>query len=161
MLLLSCCDLGAQRSGLGPALMKPGDKVTVLLGCHSLMILRAVGTDVEQYQVVGEASCDGFMSREALLGPLPQDMTLVHYSLDSSSALQELHSGYFDSKEGPRLAHIPLPQSWRRGQPGEFDKPCFINDKASEKLSIGLKDPRLTAVELRKRGVPLQSFMLV
>lgn len=153
--------------GLGPGLMKPGDIVTVFLGCPSLMILRPAGADDEQYQVIGEASYDRFISGDSFLGPLPQGLTLVHYALDPSSAMQEGYKGYFDSKEGtfleedPRTAHIPLPLGWRRSQPGEFDKIYFVNDETSEKLCIREKDPRITATELRKRGVPLQSFMLV
>ncbi|PMD37661.1 hypothetical protein L207DRAFT_600242 [Hyaloscypha variabilis F] len=128
--------------GLGSGVMKPGDIVTVFLGYHSLMILRAVGSDDEQYQVVGEASCDGFMSGESLMGPLPQGLTLVHHALDRSSAMQEVYKGYFDSKEStlleedPRTAHIPLPLGWRRSQPGEFDMIYFVNDETSEKLCI-------------------------
>jgi len=64
-------------------------------------------------------------------------------------------------EEDPRIAHIPLSLGWRRSQPGEFGNMYFINDETSEKLCISEGSPRLTATELRKRGVLLQSFMFI
>lgn len=79
--LASCChgrSLFLTRKGtfgLGPSDTRPGDIVTILLGCPSPMVFRPC-IDHEAYSVVGEAYCDGFMDGEALLGNLPPPFTI-------------------------------------------------------------------------------------
>jgi hypothetical protein len=60
--------------GLGANDTRPGDIVTILLGCQILMVLRP--RSESGYEVIGEAYCDGFMYGDALLGPLPQPFVL-------------------------------------------------------------------------------------
>jgi hypothetical protein len=57
--------------GLAPKASKSGDKVCVLFGCPSPLILRQ-STD-KRYQLIGECYICGLMNGEALLGPIPQD----------------------------------------------------------------------------------------
>jgi hypothetical protein len=142
--------------GLGPLGTKPGDHVTVLLGCNRPMILRP--TEYGSYKVVGEAYYDGYMDGEALLGPLPdsfKEVLKLHRRYLEWAYLNE-DTGVFQA-EDPRLG--PLPLGWRLEwlSNNEF-WPWFINDETGEESDW---DPRLTSEALRKRGIPLQVFDLV
>jgi len=81
--------------GLAPKATRPGDRVCVLLGCNSPLVIRPVGADSAQYQVVGESYMDSFMTAEAILGPLPD-----HYRhLEKFDAEEGAHkSAFFDSR---------------------------------------------------------------
>ncbi|MCJ1288156.1 hypothetical protein MMC26_007511 [Xylographa opegraphella] len=57
--------------GLAPVATQPGDQVCVLLGCITPLVIRPVGADPTQFQVVGEAYVDCAMTGEAFIGPLP------------------------------------------------------------------------------------------
>jgi hypothetical protein len=142
--------------GLGPFSTKPGDHVTVLLGCNYPMVLRP--TKDGSYKVVGQAYYDGFMDGEALLGPLPDSFKVAYrfYRNGREWAYLNQETGVFQA-EDPRLG--PLPFGWRlethqNGDSGQW----FINNETGEKSKT---DPRLTSEALRKRGVPLQVFDLV
>ena len=99
--------------GLGPKAAEIGDLVVALLNCGSTMILRPRQDD--QYQVVGESYCHGFMDGEAFLGPVPASKQLVwrydeqlgHYN----RAHYDWNTGQLHS-EDPRLGQLPC--GWTR-----------------------------------------------
>jgi len=143
--------------GLGPLAAKPGDHVTVLLGCKVPIILRP--TTNGGYKVVGEAYCDGFMDGEALLGPLPDFFKAVVRS-DSKNMWRWSYlnqkTGVFQA-EDPRLGPLPGEWSIQSHKNEEFEQ-LFLNAETGNET---WRDPRLTSEALRKRGVPLQVFDLV
>ncbi|KIE03655.1 Heterokaryon incompatibility protein 6, partial [Metarhizium majus ARSEF 297] len=74
--------------GAGPALTRPGDQISVMLGCMRPLVLRAQeassggggggGTENSSaYAVVGPCNAHGLNWGEALLGPLPEDVRLT------------------------------------------------------------------------------------
>ena len=75
--------------GAGPASAQPGDKIAVIPGCMRPLVLRpenrleSLSTtsylehDIGRYTVVGPCNVHGLNWGEALLGPLPDDVTLV------------------------------------------------------------------------------------
>jgi hypothetical protein len=145
--------------GLAPLAAKQGDIVTILLGCYTAMILRPKADG--SYKLIGAAYCDGFMSGEALLGPLPDSFELL-WRKDENMAgggypsYRHNETGKFQV-EDPRKG--PLPPEWqiKSHEKDQFWQ-LFANDETGEETP---HDPRLTSKELRKRGVPLQVFNLV
>lgn len=147
------------KFGLAPQACHPGDLVTALLGCNSLMILRPRGND--QYLVVGEANCDGFMDAEAFLGPLPESIK-YYRRLDEEKGgywwvFRSLGTGAMQV-EDPRLG--PLPTGWqRKPHPEDAFWAWFVNEDTGEELTEG-HNPRLTLEGLTAHGVEFQTFDL-
>ncbi|KAI4237629.1 MAG: hypothetical protein LQ349_001719 [Xanthoria aureola] len=147
------------RLGLAPEGTEAGDRICVVLGCNSPLILRP--RDSLNHEVVGECYMDGVMAGEALLGELPRNWTLVE-------KLFRHHRGYYfvflDSDTGE--THIedprrgPLPAGWRIKNHDRDDVlHWYVNDITGE--DFGYRDPRLEPEALRARGVDLQEFRLV
>ncbi|KAL8833935.1 MAG: hypothetical protein Q9170_004011 [Blastenia crenularia] len=145
--------------GLVPQSTEPGDKVCVILGCSSPLILRTAD-DGSSHKVVGECYLDGIMTGEALLGELPKQWMHVQklfpeYSLEYGIFLDG-NTGQIHV-EDPRLG--PLPAGWRIGSHQEETAwNWFVNDATGEETEW---DPRLEPDMLRARGVELQEFRLV
>jgi hypothetical protein len=56
------------------------------------------------------------------------------------------------------LSDVPLPAAWRRESDELEDfATLFINNETGEETEM---DPRMSAAELRKRGVELEDFVL-
>ena len=145
--------------GIGPQSTRAGDKVYVILGCSTALILRP--NDAQTYKVVGNCYIDGFMEGEALLGALPTNWQRVlrffpdlgaHYS-----AFTNVHTGVVQV-EDPRLG--PLPAGWCLLDHSEKHA---CNLFSNEKLGVTgtWTDPRLSPEALRARGVNLQEIWLV
>jgi hypothetical protein len=62
--------------GTGPVRTRPGDQICVMLGCMRPLVLRP-GASAGVYKVVGPCSAHGLNWGEALLGPLPDDVSFV------------------------------------------------------------------------------------
>jgi len=56
--------------GIGPNTCQPGDKVVILFGCASPLVLRSIGS---RYQLVGECYVHGIMHGEAVIDPLRRE----------------------------------------------------------------------------------------
>jgi hypothetical protein len=143
--------------GLAPVAARPGDHVTVLIGCSTPMVLRP--TKEGNYKVVGEAYCDGFIDGKALFGPFPDSFEVVSRHSPSEDAWRPAYlnrkTGVFQA-EDPRLG--PMPSGWSiKSHENEEFVQWFVNDETGEET----RDPRLSSEALRKRGVPLQVFNLV
>jgi hypothetical protein len=156
--------------GIVPLAARPGDRICILLGCDHVMILRPSAplstsrlANMDTFLVVGQTYCDGFMDGEALIGPFALGTRKVS-RWDESTGRSQLC--YHNTKTGlwqeedPRLKDVPLPIHWER-QRHDQEGFCirFMNTETGEKDRI--HDPRLTAEELRGRGVGLQGFTLV
>jgi len=139
------------RIGLAPSDTKLGDEICTLLGCDKPVVLRETNLT---FNVVGTAYVDGLMYGDALLGPLPQGISLV---------LAEGYDGYYNhnmrevSREDPRLG--PLPPEWQRvAHDKDSSYTMFYRvDGGHETTS----DPRLSVDALRQRGLPLETFLLL
>ena len=62
--------------GFRPNGAQIGDEVFAILGCRCLMLLRPF-PERSRYQVVGQCFVHGFNCGEALLGPLPDETTII------------------------------------------------------------------------------------
>jgi hypothetical protein len=146
--------------GLAPLAAKQGDIVTALLGCDTPMILRSNADG--SYKLVGAAYCDGFMTGEALLGPLPNSFEAIRRN-DENIVSAEFRWVYLHNETGkfqiedPRKGQLPPGWEIRSHIEDQFWQ-LFANEETGEET---WGDPRLTSKELRKRGVPLQVFNLV
>jgi hypothetical protein len=68
---------GDGNIGLAPRATKAGDRVCILPGCGTPLVVRLSGSDSTQYQVVGPCYIDCMMTGEALLGPMPDHFRMV------------------------------------------------------------------------------------
>jgi hypothetical protein len=156
------CTTTDGRFCLSPVGTRPGDIVTVFLGCDSPMVLRPTTPDCAQYWVVGEAFCHGIMNGEALLGPLPEGWRIV---IRHDRPANINCTAFWNSKsrqlsaEDPRLGN--LSEGWRRqSHADEQFQTLFIHDNNGESLETW-EDPRITTDELRLKDVQLTAYTLV
>jgi hypothetical protein len=143
------------RLSLGPQEIRKGDVAAVFLGKRQTpSIIRAQHDG--NYEIIGDAYCDGFMARESLLGPLPDRWNQVWvYDSKGYDRPRLVHAGtVFHYTNDPRLGR--LPQGWTRESNG--DEYFFKHD--SEDIQDRWQDPRLLPEHLRERGVPLRVFRL-
>jgi Heterokaryon incompatibility protein (HET) len=94
-------------SGLAPRAARQGDKICVILGCHSPLCLRP--STLNRFQVVGECYVHGLMDKEALYGKLPTQYRTIRL-LDESRgfyvpAYQDASSGRI-RRSDPRLESL-------------------------------------------------------
>jgi hypothetical protein len=98
------------RMGLGPGLARATDKIMVLPGCLTPMILRPSHNGNGRYRVVGECFIHDLMNGEALLGPLPEGYQRIR-KLDRTVGLY--YEAYRDKRTGdtqyedPRFGLLP------------------------------------------------------
>lgn len=149
--------------GWVPNVTEPGDKICILLGCDTPIVLRPYKDD--RWLVIGQCFVYGLMETEALLGSLPQQVICVDIFDEESS---EYHTGFLDrrtrhmSPEDPRLG--PLPDGWRiHNHAKSMFWSWYANDGMDES-GIGqrsLEDPRITVEAIKTRSVDLRTFDLV
>ena len=146
--------------GLAPITCRENDRVVVLLGCQSPMVLRPQdGT--ENHLVVGECYVHGWMDGEAFLGPLSNNWQRVgRYD----AATQSNRDAFIDRQRGlcqvedPRLG--ALPEGWvEEEHPMQHSYARFR--KPSTMSSSITYDPRMFVSSLRARGVELREYNLV
>jgi hypothetical protein len=134
--------------GLGPIDAKPGDKVLILLGCHTPLIVRQVGEN--KYQVVGQSYVHGFMNGEAVLGPLDGAWEVVR-AMDEDSGCWYTRYRNGDSEElhrdDPRLPSLSH---------GSYTDEGWVRT-----FHDGNGDPRLQFEEVRRQGLIIPHFELV
>ena len=146
------------RLGLAPEGTEAGDRVCVVLGCNSPLILRP--KDSLNHEVVGECCMDGIMAGEALLGELPRNWTLVEKYFRHHPGSYVV---FLDRDTGETHVEDPrrgaLPTGWRIKNHDEDDAyNWYVNDITGE---VSDWDPRLEPDALRAHGVDLQEFRLV
>ncbi|EXF76140.1 hypothetical protein CFIO01_03533 [Colletotrichum fioriniae PJ7] len=143
-----------------------GDKLVVLLGCPSPLLIRpdpASISEEQRYRVVGATYTHGLMDTEALLGPLPEGWRVR----------MARESGFFDSmhffsitadkttKEDPRLGEDP--SGWERLETVRTgsDPWNFARYRSRQTREVINSDPRLTVDALKSRGVGVECYSLV
>lgn len=135
----------------------PGDIIAVLLGCQFPLVLRSRSQG--GYELLGKAYCNGFMDGKALLGPLPQ-LFAIRRRYDGTSGwywnFLNQDTGLFQA-EDPRLGSLLSGWSVKPHPADDFIQ-WIVNDATGESA---FPDPRLTSEALRKRGIPLQEFLLI
>lgn len=145
--------------GLVPRRTEIGDRLCIVLGCLSPLVLRA--NEFGDYTVVGECYIDGIMDGAGLLGMLPSNWQLVS-RYDPVTTID--YGAFVDRDTGivqvedPRLG--PLPPGWRIAN--HRDK-HVINTYTNEAAGIFRSkfDPRMSPEALKARGIDLQEYRLV
>lgn len=147
--------------GLGPRFASEGDKVVVLLGCDTAMILRP-SKSTHQYRLIGEAVYDGAMDGSVFLGPLPEGYQLALMEVEQYNEGYSARGWRFIRKdtgivtaEDPRLAHVKLPVGWSRST---LTRGEFVNEGTGE---TSMYDPRFTVERLQKRGIMTETFEII
>ena len=136
--------------GLAPKATRPGDRVCVLLGCASPLVIRPVGADSIKFQVVGEAYVDSAMSGEAFLGPLPDHYRYV--------AKFDIENGYhreafFDRHTLKTQWEDPR---WKYLLGEDYEQRLELNGMTKKN-----KEAVMRTEALKARGVELRWFELV
>jgi hypothetical protein len=164
-LALGCC---AERAfiqthegyiGLAPAETRPGDAVAIFLGCSNPLVLRP---EQGRYSIVGESFVYGLEDATKLLGPLPEPWRVIAKKASSS----RVPHYFFDprtgetTREDPRLETL---HKWSRvdREPDGDDPMEFDFFEHQDTGVIVNYDPRLEPEMLEKRGVQLETFILV
>lgn len=97
--------------GIAPPSARVGDKVCLIVGCDSLLVLRPSDQDDGTHILVGSCSVSAFSKGEALYGPLPRDVRQI---LTYNETLNQAYFVYVDestgttSHEDPRLQQLPV-----------------------------------------------------
>lgn len=135
--------------GLGPAAAVPGDKVAIIMNCYAALILRP--KENGSYTVVGPAYVDGYMQREAVLGPLPDHIERVIVIEEGEMPRLEFLNRITKEfePEDPRLG--PLPEGCEKAEDGRI-----IDSDTGQHL----EDPRLDLFWLKQHGVIFKEIRL-
>jgi hypothetical protein len=146
--------------GIGPASTAPGDRVSILLGFNTSVILRNIRED--KYHAIGEAYVDGCMQAERILGPLPSQVEMLIKEPPKGGRLwmvfRDTCTGEV-SFEDPRLG--PLPSGWTQSGKGDHNtRSGFVNDSTGECRPY-YYDPRCDTKYLNQRGIQLDTLTLV
>ncbi|KAF2023062.1 hypothetical protein EK21DRAFT_81692 [Setomelanomma holmii] len=158
----SLCTTTDQRLCLAPSRTRPGDVLTVLLGCDSPLVLRSASPGATQYYIMGESFCHGIMDGESLLGPLSHAWQLVirhdrPFVMDSI-AFRKAATGEL-SAEDPRLG--VLQGGWTRQAHENEEFQTLFRKKNGEAWMETWDDPRISPDELRRGDVQLETFKLI
>ena len=135
--------------GLAPMAARPGDQVSVLLGCPAPLVLRP--TDDGCFEVVGYCYIHGYDNGEALFGPLPAGWDHVrggNYFIEGCTGKKQFTD--------PRLGE--LPDGWRMISDSGKRYPRFFDSSTTGKSTRA--DPRQSAEAIRARGVDLRTILL-
>jgi hypothetical protein len=152
--------------GLCPAVAKPGDRLCVVLGCETPLLLRPLSNG--HYQIVGECFVHGLGNCEGLLGPIPcsWERKLIYgngwgriaWIRDGEIYLDDPRLGFLPSKWRKRYGDIGNPSD----HPYEDDgSPRFLWFENLETGDWTNFDPRLTSQALIAKGVDIEDFVLV
>lgn len=145
----------------GPRGCQPGDQVVVLLGCYAPVIVRPTyspnGT-LSAYRVIGPSYHPGLASGEGLLGPMTPDWRLSWIDVNDPHQTFKNENGS-TSLHDPRLEGVELPKGWIELLDNNGSPYWWFYD-GQQHISTG-NDPRLKPEELKARGVPVETFVLV
>lgn len=113
--------------GIGAEDTQPGDLVAAVLGLRHLVLIRPTES-AGRHQLVGSCFMHGFNWGEALLGPLPPDITLVSRLREDRSIYE---SYYKNDKTGDSTFWDPR-IDWTKLTPGESEPAHTINAPQGE-----------------------------
>ncbi|KAI1324202.1 heterokaryon incompatibility protein-domain-containing protein [Xylariaceae sp. FL0255] len=145
--------------GLAPTGTAPGDFVCVLLGCHFPIILRTLSSG-DGYRIIGPTQTHGISDGEAILGDLPKPWKVEFYR--DNMGVSVLHFRNEETGElttdDPRLE--PLSGKWEQIERDRtpHDPRFFVNITHKDTGEYMNSDPRMSEVELERRGVNLRIF---
>lgn len=149
------------QMGLAPNTVDENDLLVIIIGCSTPIILRP--TVQNQYLVVGQAYCHGYMIGEALLGDLPHPFEFVQLLYDEDSG--GYRDGYINRETGVCQAEDPrlddLPEGWKRKRHEREHLGMWFVNGESGGIMVSPQDPRLSHELFRKRGVEIREFELV
>jgi Heterokaryon incompatibility protein (HET) len=153
--------------GLCPASARPGDRISIALGCTTPLMLRLVSGRKNRYLVGGECFVASLTSCEGLLGPIYDDWTDDIVIVDGRTTRAWIRSTGSQTQLNPRAG--PFPPGWRvryglNGDESEIDADGNMKSQWFENVETGERcwyDPRLRSQSLRARGVDIQDFLLV
>ena len=167
----ACCDyrkLCTTEEGyvaLAPPSARPGDRISVLLGCPCPMLLRPDG---DRWRVVGECYVPGLEAGEALAGPLPQGYRAVRVYYEAVKAWYKRFQNIsteqiltddprFDISEYPEVGSVVDWDYWNSEERAWKKGPLRITrNDADARLEYPWREENLV-----KRGVQLRDFYLV
>ncbi|KAM7217151.1 Heterokaryon incompatibility protein (HET) domain containing protein [Rhypophila decipiens] len=149
---------------LAPTFTQSGDKVVVLLGCDSPLILRPLPNG--EYRLVGKAIVYGLQDAEGLLGRLPAPWTLkVKYQCAT-----EYHAGPYSfwnpdtgemTDDDPRLPPLGPDSEWEYcvddGCQADWQCKLWRHKITGETTHC---DPRMSIESLKARGVNIVTLRL-
>jgi hypothetical protein len=152
------------RFGVSSTAIQPGDRVCVILGHDSPVILRKKTLEKHcniTYQVLGDCYIHGLMNGQAILRRLPHGWQL------KVIGHQKIRFTFFNESTGevttqdPRLG--PLPDEWVEVEKedetrSEYHIQHYENKETGEVVN---SDPRLSPEALKARGVDLEMIVLV
>ena len=145
--------------GLGPRSARYGDKVCVLLGCDTPLLLRLVLDD--QWCIVGDCYVHDIADGSALLSSLPENFEAIEQMnpRDGHCSMVFRNIRTNDVQiEDPRIPE-PLPAGWKVT---EHEDDSYVQEFGNEEQNLYTwHDPRLTPSALRARGVKLRTFNLI
>jgi hypothetical protein len=125
--------------GLGPPAAKEGDKVCVILGCTKPLVVRSI--QESKYEIIGESFVHGFMRKEAVLGPFPEDLKRP----------VSPNAGEADNKTDQYKNHDPRHEKFME------------NGKPLDLVQIGYTThfPALTVEKLKAAGIKVVNYDFV
>jgi hypothetical protein len=146
--------------GLAPRCAREGDFIVVMLGCRHAMTLRPLQNG--HYRLIGPTWIEGFMTGEALRGPLPAEYEFVHQVSPEGygyPAYRHRQSGNVQV-EDPRLGELPV--GWQRiGHEDEHIFTVFEHIETGEIIYSYDGDPRLQIDLLEAAGHKFDAFRIV
>ena len=134
--------------GLAPATAQHGDKVCVLLGCRTPILLRR--TSNLQYQVVGPCYVQGLMNGEAFLGAIPKHYEIKNIYCNWS---RNYFRAYLDRRTGKTQDEDPRLTSPPRDEHCKGISSSVLPDEPRSQV--------VTPEMIEKRGVKLETFDLI
>ncbi|KAH7371678.1 heterokaryon incompatibility protein-domain-containing protein [Pyrenochaeta sp. MPI-SDFR-AT-0127] len=158
--------------GVVSAEVLPGDKVCILLGCPMPAILRKERS--EEYTFIRCAHIHGLMEGEALLGPLPENWTVIMEQDQHGHARPVyIHS---TARKGTSFRHRrnetrtfndprigPLSPQWTLASSVSVPWTYRTQDQYENQTTgrIVHSDPRLLPRALKARGIKLEKFLMI
>ncbi|KAF7536975.1 hypothetical protein G7054_g4080 [Neopestalotiopsis clavispora] len=130
--------------GLAPHHARPGDSVSIIIGCKTPLVLRAVeDSDSPQWQVVGACYCPGLMFGEAIYGDSSKDLSPVQRAVDINVYELSLEDKYSDlvlNKAEQALEHFGIPVTKSEFYPEQIE---------------------VTEEALREKGIQLETLAII
>ena len=148
--------------GFGPTTIRPDDRICILLGLFTPLIVRPVSQS--SYRVMGWCYVHGLMDSEALLGALPKPWRIEQHFLRRQFPIYVNDETGYSGREDPRLASLPA--DWRRLDMDDLvidaDDPVAVDYFRNVVTGVTINyDPRLTRDALQQRGIRLETIDLV
>ncbi|KAE9366627.1 HET-domain-containing protein [Stipitochalara longipes BDJ] len=163
--LAGCCLFETEEGYIGVCMSwtKPGDIISVLLGCPTPLILRLASSRPGSFHIVGDCYVQGLMYAEAFLGQIPDPWRpVIGGSREGSMTVlfENTHTREI-SKLDTRLD--PVSEEWEelpdddRTADGPLFTLRFRNTVTGTEIN---SDPRMLPSALQSRGVKLTKILL-